>query len=147
MGINDQEAKAPNKIVTEVRRSWGVVRLRFSSLVGCRGGIEIEGHNKINRKRVEYVVVRRVAKKNISTIKRFVGDERVISKIRSFEKNPAKNGAPHKAVFAINMQEVVIGSCWGVFPIRRRSWEWLAKWIIVPAEINKRALNNAWVNR
>lgn len=40
---------------------------------------------------------------------------------------------------------MVLGSWNERFPIVRRSWVWLLKWIIVPAQINSRALNIAWV--
>jgi hypothetical protein len=42
---------------------------------------------------------------------------------------------------------VVRGSCCLVLPISRRSWECEWKWINLPAQINSRALNIAWVIR
>lgn len=43
------------------------------------------------------------------------------------------------------MQEAVTGFLSARFPVVRRSWPWSWKWIILPAQMNRRALNKAWV--
>lgn len=46
------------------------------------------------------------------------------SKIRCLEKNPDKNGNPHKDKLAISIAVIVMGICVDTFPIRRMSWAW-----------------------
>jgi len=50
-------------------------------------------------------------------------------------------------MLAINIEAEVIGIEGEESPINRRSWLWEAYKIILPAVINRRALNNAWVRR
>lgn len=55
------------------------------------------------------------------------------------------NGNPHSAVFATNIHVDVIGAEFNVFPIHRRSWAWSCILIKLPAQMNNKALNRAWI--
>lgn len=55
------------------------------------------------------------------------------------------NGNPHKAILAVIIDVDVTGSDRSASPIHRRSWACLWVLIILPAQINKSALNRAWI--
>lgn len=55
------------------------------------------------------------------------------------------NGAPHRAILEISIAEDVTGDCIVRFPNHRRSCEWSWMLISLPAAMNRRALNRAWI--
>lgn len=66
--------------------------------------------------------------------------------IESFEKNPALNGAPIKAIDVIPKVVDGIIIIFIFNPIIRMSW-YIDSWIIVPAHKNIVDLNRAWIIR
>lgn len=76
----------------------------------------------------------------------FVGIFIIDSRMRSFEKNPLRNGIPIRAILPRIRQAEVMGRDFFILDIFRRSCSFLCLWIILPEHKNNIALKNACVH-
>lgn len=94
-------------LISSLEDEWGL----------CRRG----PHTVAIENRIEQNEVNPTDSKISITMNLFCFENNAASIIISFEQNPAMNGNPHSAVFAINIHVDVIGAEFSVFPIHRRS--------------------------
>lgn len=108
-------------MLPKAKRVIGLVICGLFSSIGVIVGIRV---NFVCTRRVIrrlYVAVKAVASSVKVSAQAFRWEVFRFSMIRSFEKNPARNGVPINARFPIVRQEVVVGSIFCKPPIFRMS--------------------------
>lgn len=86
-------------------------------------GSEFNVLEKIKKaSRTEYITVRAVANMAKPNTNKFIPSIIIISKIKSLEKNPDKNGTPQRLKFATKKILVEYGSLFAPSPKARKSW-------------------------
>lgn len=83
--INSQFINLPERMAAEARATMGVDRFVSVLWVLVRGGLFGGAQSKLIVSRAEYAVVKNVARAKIRRINKFVGLNRSISRIKSFE--------------------------------------------------------------
>lgn len=124
-GVIIDHLRAEPAVTAPIAKNRVGVEQKISlSLVGCKGRDDEGDQITDSRNRAVYLAVSPVAKKNKRINIKLDGKNKENSRIMSFEQNPAKNGAPHSAIFATKRGAAIEGISLVMFPINRKSWEW-----------------------
>lgn len=130
-------------MLPKARRVIGLIVDGLFSFIGVIVGMRVNFTCTRRVMRRLYVAVKVVARRVRRSAQAFKWEVLRFSMIRSFEKNPARNGVPINARFPIVKQDVVVGSIFCRPPIFRMSCSPLRLWMIDPEHKNSMALKKA----